>query len=353
MKRSIGIFSLCLVLIFTLTESVSAANDDIYVSHILSNVVTIENDGLLIVENYDYSVALSEGFASKKDYSEQEGEYFLKTPKYNFTYYFYQVVYNDGTTITGFDDTVNFSDINNIEEVDYIGFYYSDRGRVRVNRYLDEVSDDNLIVSEDYFGNYPINFKDDFETIVMAAESLVIDTELPGYDFTSSDIDISDAVYYKDDKIVNLIYKKTEVSKSNITISFVHKDGSILEEYTLSGEIGTSFQINDELFTLKDEYDLHDKPEITSTQFIENDQRFTFVYKDIEDVKEESSTESDQSNEKLDDVDTEKIEIENTKKDESTKTPKTSVNDNVSVHLLSIILMASFIYLTAKKRLKI
>ena len=112
MKKSIGIIGLCLVLFFTLTKSVTARNDDIYVSYILSNIVKFDDYGYLLIESYNEYIAVSEGSVSKEDYSETEALYFLETPKYNFSYYFHQLVYKDGTTITAYADNVNFSDID-------------------------------------------------------------------------------------------------------------------------------------------------------------------------------------------------------------------------------------------------
>lgn len=56
-----------------------------------------------------------------------------------------------------------------------------------------------------------------------------------------------------------------------------------MEEYTLSGEVGTSFVIDDKLFTLKDDYYLHQKPDVVKTVFSESDQTFIFIYKDLAD----------------------------------------------------------------------
>lgn len=356
MKKSIGILSICLVLFFSFYQKVDAAGETIRVNHTLSNVIDIDHYNEFTVFELGIDVPLSDEFTRAEKYIEEDIYFPFTSPEYYFSYYFYQIYYIDGSVITGYSDTIKFSEIDNLEDVKEITFYYSDRGRVRVNRYLDAISDDNLIITEDSYGNYPVNFIDEYETIVIEGESLLVDPKFAGYELLSSDVDINNPIYYKDDTVVNLVYKKVDIIESNITISFVHKDGSILEEYTLSGEVGTTFIINDELFTLKDNYDLHEKPDVNSTVFSDDDQKFTFVYNNVEinERKEEipkvENGNSSENNESVGKVDTKKPQEKN--KEVQAKTPNTAAYNNLELNIFIIVFMTASIYILRGKKSK-
>ncbi len=256
--------------------------------------------------------------------------------------------------IYGYDDIISVYDIKNCEDLAGVSFIYSDRGRIRVNRYLDSISDDKLIVFEDSYGRYPLNYIEDNQVINRDGDSLLINKNLSGYDFVSSNIDISNPLSYNAGHVVNLVYKKSEEKLlGNIKFVFNHLDGRIFEEYNFSDDIGLSISINDDLFTLKSDYNLYLKPDLNTATYSEENQTFTFIYNDHEDSNEtvidddfldENENISQENQNDIENISVEKSHV---------KTPNTSASNDALIHTLILISMLVIIYILVTKKSKL
>lgn len=281
----------------------------------------------------------------------ENGNLWMHDPKYGYTYYYYEINYIDDTIVRG-RGNLKVDDIKNIDDVTNVAYFYTDTAKIIVNRYLDEVTEDKLINSEEFSGRSEINYTDEYP-LFLEGDELLIEPNLSGYNFVQSNFDTSQAVKFKytpkdldNENVINLVYSKEQVGGS-ITINYLDESKNILETYTLNGMIGDTLAIDESLFTQKSNYTLVSFPTISEAIFNESEQVFDFVYKEKTTntvIDEEKEVDSENNNEK-DNVN------KPINKDNKVDTPNTGISINYAYYTLTIgILALGFLLLKNRKK---
>lgn len=222
--------------------------------------------------------------------------YTLPEKDNGYIFYHYVVEYKNKANgeagdkiVNSTNDTVNYEDLDNPENINRVSLHYSYAAKITVNRYLNEVDDDNLLETEDHFGRSSVDFTTGSDKVKYGAAELLVETYFSDeYEFVEADFDYSSALVFtlEEDQVVNLIYKEM-VKTGDVKVRYLDEDGTELYDLKLlQGNVGDGYSTEPVAI---EGYKLITTPSNAEGIFTKEPQEVIYVYKQIEDEEEEDT----------------------------------------------------------------
>lgn len=276
------LFSFIIVtIVFGIKDVEIFAQSDVPVNHILTNEALLSGQQTPLSFMFSTVEVSRDSIVEANNHEDVPSYWLIPASEYGYIFYSRVIEYNDGVKVRSTDSILNLAEVENVENISEIHYYYSHASKITVNRYLKSNDEITLLQEDVFYGHEGADYTSYYdEEILINGQSILIDPNLNPYVFVEADSDISQAINFElsGSKQYNLFYEEKIVTPRNITIKCIDKNGKILEEKVISGALGEHVHIDDSFFSLRDNYKLTSKPSVGETIVNEEEQEFVFVY---------------------------------------------------------------------------